>query len=121
MEEWMREEKLPVNFLPVTITSGEKAHCKDGRWQVPKAQMVKDLICLLEGGRLQISNQVPHADLLREELRHFEKRSTRGGGTVFGAANGRQDDLVMALAMAAWWVLFNRRRLVMGLREKVLD
>ena len=55
-----------------------------------------DLISLFEGERVKISNLVPHADLLREELSHFEKRSTRGGGTVFGAAHGRQGGLVMA-------------------------
>ncbi len=88
IEEWMQEEKLPVNFLPVTITGGGNAHCVNGRWHVPKAQMVRDLITLLEGERLKISNAIPHADLLREELRQFEKRSACGGGRRLGRRTG---------------------------------
>ena len=121
IEEWIRGEKLPVNFIPVTITPGGRVHRVGDRWHVPKSQLVKDLVCLFEGGRVKISGAIPHGDLLRDELRYFEKRSTRGGGTVFGAAHGRQDDLVMAMSLGAWWALHNRRSLIMGPRVRTLD
>lgn len=121
MQEALADERLKVNFLPVTITAGGKSTRQGNQWHVPKGELVSSLELLLERGWLKVASAAPQSDLLREELRQFERRSKKGGGSVLGAAHGRQDDLVMALAMAGWWALKNRKGALSGPELKALD
>ena len=65
--------------------------------QTLKQSLVENLALMLEQGRLQL---MPDPDLLRE-LYHFEATPTPRGVRLEGAA-GVHDDLVIALALAAW-------------------
>ena len=71
---------------------------------VPKEKLIGSLEYLFQQNLLKVSSQLPQSDLLREELRQFERRSQRGGASKLGAGTGH-DDMVMALALAAWWAL----------------
>ena len=64
--------------------------------------------------------QIPQAELLREELRQFERRSQRGGASKLAAGTGH-DDMVMALALAGWWAYENKSRALSGPELKALD
>ena len=80
VEEMLRDAKLPVSLVPLNITSGGTVGVR-GSWRnVPKAELVTTLELLLERGHLKISSDIPHGDLLREELRRFERRSEVWGG-----------------------------------------
>ncbi|MBY0502548.1 MAG: terminase family protein [Bryobacteraceae bacterium] len=113
VEEMCREAKLPVSLLPLTITPGGKESVSSNWRTVPKANLVANLEYLLERGNLRISNAIPQGDLLRNELRHFERKSRRGGSVKYEAGSGH-DDLVMALAMAAWWAWKHRKGWLTG-------
>jgi hypothetical protein len=65
--------------------------------QALKQSLIENLALMLEQGRLQL---LPHPDLLRE-LYHFEATPTPSGVRLEGAS-GVHDDLVIALALAAW-------------------
>ncbi|MGQ9901944.1 MAG: phage terminase large subunit family protein [Fimbriimonadales bacterium] len=65
--------------------------------QTLKQSLIENLALMLEQGRLQL---LPHPELLRE-LYHFEATATPRGVRFEGAA-GVHDDLVIALALAAW-------------------
>jgi hypothetical protein len=65
--------------------------------QALKQSLIENLALMLEGGRLQL---LPDPELLRE-LYHFEATPTARGVQLQGAA-GVHDDLVIALALAAW-------------------
>jgi hypothetical protein len=65
--------------------------------QALKQSLIENLALMLEQGRLQL---LPHPDLLRE-LYHFEATPTAHGVRLAGAT-GVHDDLVIALALAAW-------------------
>jgi len=65
--------------------------------QALKQSLIENLALMLEQGRLQL---LPHPDLLRE-LYHFEATPTPSGVRLAGAS-GVHDDLVIALALAAW-------------------
>ena len=120
VEEMFRDAKLPVTLLPICITSGGKVTV-NGSWRsVPKVDLVTSLELLLERGYLKISTAMPQGDLLRNELRHFERRSHRGGSLTYGAGVGH-DDLAMSLAMAGWWAWRNRKGLLSGPEAKALD
>lgn len=65
--------------------------------QTLKQSLIENLALMLEQERLQL---LPHPELLRE-LYHFEATATPRGVRFEGAA-GVHDDLVIALALAAW-------------------
>lgn len=66
-----------------------------------KANIVENLMLLFEQGVVRI----PKDDVLLEELRGFDfSVSRRTGNTFYEAPEGRHDDMVIALALAAWGV-----------------
>lgn len=90
---------------PVTITAGEHAsHGIGGYRRVPKRDLVGALAVLLQTGRLQIAAELRHAQTLAEELINFRVRFTNAGNDTYGAMwrEGVHDDLVLAVAVAAW-------------------
>jgi len=119
--EMFREARLPVNLVPITITGGQQVTINGSGRSVPKADLIGGLEVLLERGLLRIAADLPHADLLREELRRFERTSRRGGRLVYGPGESTgHDDLVMAMAMGGWWVWTNRRAALLGPELKAL-
>ncbi|MCX7799508.1 MAG: hypothetical protein N2109_04115 [Fimbriimonadales bacterium] len=63
-----------------------------------KLQLIDNLALLFDRGALSLR---PDPELLRE-LEHFEARTAASGHRRLGAAGGYHDDLVCALALAAW-------------------
>ena len=91
-------------FRPVTITSGANvSRLEDGEIHIPKKDLVATLQVLLGGRRLQIAASLPEAKLLVKELQNFQVKITAAANEIFGAwRSGQHDDLVLAVAMAAW-------------------
>jgi hypothetical protein len=48
---------------------------------------------------------LPDAAVLAAELQDFRASISEAGFASFGARAGKQDDLVLALAIACWWML----------------
>lgn len=93
---------LPV--VPVLLTPGDRVSRRRGRLHVPKPHLVRTLASLLEDGKLAIAARLPLAAALRHELETFELRLRPTRHVAFGAfAAGAHDDLVLALALAAWY------------------
>ncbi len=86
----------------------------------PHARRSVSLEYVFQQNLLRVSSQLPQSDLLREELRQFERKSQRGGASKLGASSGH-DDLVMALALAGWWAYENESRALAGPELKALD
>jgi len=91
-----------VSFAGVMITGGDTENSEGNVYKVPKMTLVSRLQALLHEGRLQIQKELPEATELVKELQDFRVRFTESGHMTFGAREGRHDDLVLALAMAAW-------------------
>src|SRR5262249_13816681 len=89
---------------PVVITSGHRTSRGDsGAWHVPKKELVSCLQVLLQSRRLQVA-ALPERRLLIQEMRAFRVRITAAAKETFGAWRQRDhDDLVLAVALAAWW------------------
>ena len=90
----------------VWITAGQE----EGRravgaraWTVPKITLVSRLQAALHAGELRLSPRLAELRALQAELGEFRMRHTAAGAAVFGAREGRHDDLVLALAVALWW------------------
>ena len=103
--DMLRDAKLRPEA--VTITSGDREHKGDqsDEHRVSKLVLVSRLQAMLHSGRLKIAKGIPEAEALRSELADFRVSFTEGTGTArFGARVGKHDDLVLAAAIAAWWI-----------------
>lgn len=99
----LRDCGVDADLRAVTITGGQSTtRSDDGGWRVPKQELVAALRSLLSGRRLRVAPGLPMAAALAEELRAFQVRITAAANETFGAAAGRHDDLVLALALAVW-------------------
>ena len=97
-----------ATFAGIVITGGDAAH-PDGRggWRTPKRDLVAAVQILLQSRRLKVAASLPAAATLEQELRGFRAKITLAGHDQFGAGedwrSAPHDDLVLALAVAAWY------------------
>lgn len=93
--------------IGVTITAGDSEHRDpDGssNYRVAKILLVSRLQSLLHAGTLGIAKGLPEAKTLVSELQDFRASISETGYASFGARVGKHDDLVLALAIALWWL-----------------
>jgi hypothetical protein len=86
----------------VLITGGTSETREGGVVGVPKLVLVSRLQALLHEGRLKIHRNLAEAATLVRELQDFRVEFTAAGSLTFNARSGKHDDLVLALAIAAW-------------------
>jgi hypothetical protein len=99
-----RDARMACRLVPITITGGLSV-TGDGRGgvHVPKKDLVACAQVLLQARRLRVARELALADVLVQELENFKVRITPAANEVFGDwREGQHDDLVFALAMAAW-------------------
>lgn len=94
--------KLPAKLVPVLITAGHKVHFTDGYWHVPKVILIGTVQVLLQERRMQFAQGLPETETLVGELNNYRVKITPGLHESFNARDGAHDDLVLALALAAW-------------------
>jgi hypothetical protein len=93
-------------IVPVLITSGAHAHQDEfGYWLVPKKELVGAVQVGLQAGTLKIAAALEHSKTLLNELTQFQAKITDAANVVTGAwREGQHDDMVLALALALWYV-----------------
>ena len=96
----MREAGLAP--VPVIITAGQRTRRVNGAWRVPKRILVAGLVTALENGRLRLAKGMAYSEALVRELQAFRVTITSPRHATYGGA-GEHDDLVVAVALAAWW------------------
>ncbi len=97
-------DKVTCSLRGVTITAGQVPNAAgDGGIRVPKKDLVGVLQTLLPTNRLLIAPGLPDAALLAKELENFRLKVTTAGNEIYEAwRDGQHDDLVLAVALAAW-------------------
>lgn len=101
--DFLKQAALPARIWPITITSGKSVSCDHYSYGVPKRELVSVLQVLLQAQRIKISKDLPAAAELKRELSNFRSKFTPSANEVFGPEKSTQhDDLVLALALAAW-------------------
>jgi hypothetical protein len=97
------EANLPCAIYPVTITAGLTEGKAEGGHHVPKKNLVAVLQMLLGQRRLRAPKGIPFGDVLMRELQNFQVKITAAGNETFAAwRENAHDDLVLAVALAAW-------------------
>ncbi|HEY8505549.1 MAG TPA: hypothetical protein VIL46_13275 [Gemmataceae bacterium] len=101
----LRRSGLRAYVRPVTITAGHRANRDErGGWLVPKKELVSTLQVLLQARRIKVAPSLPEAETLVREMTEFRVKITLAANETFGAwREGSHDDLVLAVAVAAWW------------------
>ena len=102
--ESLRRKRVPVTGI--VITGGESVHQPAGNeWHVPKSAIVTQLLRLVQGGKLRAVKGLEWAKELGEEFDSFGYKMNRDTGTLSyeSIENKVHDDLIVALAMCAWY------------------
>ena len=74
-----------------------------GFWQVPKKDLVSTLQVLLQSRRIKVAPSLPESQTLVQELMSFRAKATLASNDTLDAwREGPHDDLVLAVAIAAW-------------------
>jgi hypothetical protein len=94
----------------VSITAGTDA-TKQGerRWNVSKTLLISGVDARLHAGELRFAAELGEAHALHEELKDFRRHVTTAGRATYQARTGRNDDLVLAVAIALWWAVDQRK------------
>jgi hypothetical protein len=108
--DMLRQAKVTQHLHPVTITSGFTVTFESGSAHVPKKDLVGVLQVLLQTRRFQVVPTLPEAATLLQELQNFRVKVTAAGNDAYAAwRENLHDDLVLAVAIAAWWGERSRR------------
>jgi hypothetical protein len=107
----------PLRYRAVQITGGLRSSVVGSRYRVPKRELVSRLLGPFEGGRLKIAAGMPLAPELRDELLNFRVKIDRetAHDSYEAWRESDHDDLVLACALACWWV---ERRRPVGIADK---
>jgi hypothetical protein len=89
---------------PVMITGGNAASRDGSLWRVPKRDLVSAVQVMLQNERLKIAEDQPFVETLTKEMMTFKVKVTTSANDTYGAwREGEHDDLVLAVALAAWY------------------
>lgn len=91
--------------IGITITNGSSVtESKSDGYNIPKKDLISSLQLLFQTHRLKFSPGLEHVDDLLHELRNFKiKKTTKGNESYEAWRESDHDDLVLSLAMAAWY------------------
>jgi hypothetical protein len=100
----LQAARVDASIRPITITGGHNATRGEGMgWLVPKKELVGTLQVLLQGRRVHVARNLPEARTLVDELIQIQVKVTASAHETFGTwGEGRHDELVLAVAIAAW-------------------
>jgi hypothetical protein len=99
----IRRARPKATIRPITITAGHAVVPDGAGWHIPKKELVSTLQVLFQSRRLQVARLLPMASVLVKELETFRVKITASANETFESWRERDhDDLVLAVAMAAW-------------------
>jgi hypothetical protein len=89
----------------VTITTGsDVASAGRDRWHVSKTHLISVVDAMLHVGTLRFAAALSEAGAMKDELRDFRRKLSDAGRATYAARTGAHDDLVLAVAIACWWI-----------------
>jgi len=108
-------KRAKLSPYAVTITAGDTVTREGREYRVPKRDLVSTAQVLLQSKRLTIASGLPLAQSLVNELLAFKATITLRSQDACGGEDspwreGVHDDLVLAVALAAWYGEQSRQR-----------
>jgi hypothetical protein len=91
--------------IRVSITGGNEAtYAGEQRWHVAKTILISTVDAMLHRGVLRFAASLSEAPAMKDELQDFRRKLSDAGRATYAARIGAHDDLVLAVAIAAWWI-----------------
>lgn len=100
--QMMKEEGLKP--IGITITGGKTENMNDLGYTVPKGELVSALQVLFQSRRLKIPKELELKDEFIKELQNFRIKISEKANDIYGADEGYHDDLVISVALGAWYL-----------------
>lgn len=100
------DDTLPVDHVvSCSLTAGVRTVKNKGDWyNVPRRDIGSVLAVLMADKRIGIAQSLPNAELFQKELKNFTvARSKKVDENAFDWRNGKNDDLVLCVGVAAWY------------------
>jgi hypothetical protein len=98
-------ERAEINPIEVRIVGAgvTEEKVKNGPWRIPKVELIGALRVLYEAGRLKMAKDLDLVPTLLEEFRAVKMRPPRiDPNDPESWREGQFDDLILAVALAAW-------------------
>jgi hypothetical protein len=86
------------------ITAGTDVTWNKGSWHVAKSHLISCVDAMLHTGELRFAAVLTEAGATKDELKDFRRRLSDAGRATYAARTGSHDDLVLAVAIACWWI-----------------
>jgi hypothetical protein len=104
-------KKKGLTFKAVQITGGHNVNYEDGSWRVPKRDLVGALEVYVHTGQLKVAEDLKLWPVLRDELLNFKRKISlkTGHDSYEHWRESDHDDLVLATALACWWLAYKTR------------
>ena len=99
--ELLEDELSRLRIVAVRVSAGDQASEGDAAWRVPQQELVAAVQVLEQQGRLEMADELPDYPALRQQMDAYKVVAGAGGRNRYDPSAG--DDLVLALALAAWW------------------
>jgi hypothetical protein len=100
----LRAAQPPVQLVALGICAGDSVKfTKEHGLTVAKGRLITTLQVLLEQHRLTFAAGLAEAATLQKELANYRVKVTQAAHEVFNAREGEKDDLVLSVALAAWY------------------
>jgi hypothetical protein len=115
--DMLRRARVRAHVAPILVTAGHKATADErGGWCVPRRELAANLQVLLQSRRLHVAPALAEAATLVRELSAFQVKTPAATEEELVAwREGTHDDLVLAVAVAAWIGERALRCLIIGL------
>jgi hypothetical protein len=105
----IRRANISANITPMYITGGDApGHTPNGYRTVPRRELISNMVLLIEHNVLRWAESLPFRAALEHELLHLNARTTHPDQAA------AHDDLVMAIAIAAWHAKIVSPRILQG-------
>ena len=101
----LRDRGLGCTVVGVNFTGGQRVSAAaDAVWNVPKRDLVSELVVLFQTRQLLIAEQLKEAPVLVNELVNFRQFLGESGQVSYAndGAEAKHDDYVTAAALCAW-------------------
>ncbi len=89
-------EDMDMDVTPLVITGGNVPHWSNGRYQIPRAELIAAITDTFQSGQILISDKIPLAKVLKDQLR--DMRLEPGGANK----DDIEEDLMLSLGVALW-------------------
>jgi len=96
--------KAEMDPVGITITGGQEVNQTGREYRVPKRDLVMTLKVVYQNRRLRVAKDIREAETFVHELQSFRIKVSLGGHDSYEAWREQDhDDLVLAVAIAAWY------------------